>query len=115
VKVVLPSGVQDSQCGGKAYRAQVARSLFARQRIDGFAFDAEILFLARQAGYRIDEVPVTLEQRGLSSIDSLRDSPRMLFGVLQTRFTHAIGGYRTSADRRPDDQSTNEPAIYPQR
>jgi len=93
VRVVLPTGVEDTQCGGKAYRTEVARALFSRQRLDGFAFDAEVLFLAHRAGYRVAEVPVTLAQGGPTSIDFLRDGSRMLVDTVRIRLFAALGRY----------------------
>ena len=49
---------KDTQCGFKAFRLAPAREIFSRARIDGFAFDAEILLLARQRDLRVDELPV---------------------------------------------------------
>jgi dolichyl-phosphate beta-glucosyltransferase len=54
----LQVGVIDSQCGFKLFTARAATELFGAARIDGFAFDVEILFLAVRAGLRIREVPV---------------------------------------------------------
>lgn len=48
----------DTQCGFKFFRADVIRDLFARQKVDGYMFDVEILLLASKIGYRIDKVPV---------------------------------------------------------
>ena len=48
----------DTQCGFKFFRADVARNLFERQRVDGYMFDVEILILAKRAGYRISRQPV---------------------------------------------------------
>lgn len=91
VKLLVPTGLEDTQCGGKAYTAEAARWLFGRQRVDGFAFDAEVLFLARRAGYRIVEIPFALRQRRETSIDFLRESPRMLRDLFLIRW-HAIRG-----------------------
>src|SRR4051794_15840868 len=49
----LVPGVNDTQCGFKAFTAETARDLFSRGQIDGWAFDLEILALARRAGYAI--------------------------------------------------------------
>ena len=46
---VLLAAPRDTQCGLKAFRGDVARSLFARARVDGFAFDIEILHLVERA------------------------------------------------------------------
>lgn len=48
----------DTQCGFKLFRREVAQAVAARQRLDGFGFDVEILFIARSLGYKIEEVAV---------------------------------------------------------
>ncbi len=48
----------DTQCGFKAFRVDVCRPIFEAARIDGFAFDVELLYLAQRAGLRICEIPV---------------------------------------------------------
>jgi hypothetical protein len=50
--------VRDTQCGYKFFRGEVARELFARQRLDGYGFDVELLWLASALGYRIREVGI---------------------------------------------------------
>jgi glycosyltransferase involved in cell wall biosynthesis len=59
VKLLVLSGINDTQCGFKLFSARAADTLFASQRLDGFGFDVEILFLARRAGFDIREIPVT--------------------------------------------------------
>lgn len=93
VRAIVPTGIEDTQCGGKAYTARAARSLFSRQRLDGFAFDAEVLFIARRAGYRLVEVPVDLRQSGESSIGFMRESPRMLRDLFLIRWNAWLGRY----------------------
>ncbi len=57
--------VPDSQCGFKGFRREAGQDLFARQRITSIVFDAEIIHLARQRGYRVAVVPVQwTDQRG---------------------------------------------------
>ena len=48
----------DTQCGFKLFETRAAREIFERQRLDGFGFDVEALYIARQLGCRIVEVPV---------------------------------------------------------
>ncbi len=55
--LVLP-GVRDSQCGFKAFTEDAAVAVFEESRIPGWAFDVEILALAKRKGYRIKEMPV---------------------------------------------------------
>ena len=54
---MLP-GINDTQCGFKLFRGETAAALFPRMTLDSFAFDVELLFLARRAGLRIVEVGV---------------------------------------------------------
>lgn len=49
---------QDTQCGFKLFETAAAREIFGRQRLDGFGFDVEVLFIAKRLGYRVLEVPV---------------------------------------------------------
>jgi dolichyl-phosphate beta-glucosyltransferase len=59
VRVLAVPGLHDTQCGFKLFSARAATEVFSRARLDGFSFDVEALFLARRAGFRIDEIPVT--------------------------------------------------------
>lgn len=94
VRALVPTGLADTQCGGKVYRAVVAKALYERQRLDGFVFDAEVLYLARQGGYRIAEVPFTLVQERHTSIHLLKDALRMLRDLVRIRLNGARGLYR---------------------
>ncbi|HUQ16247.1 MAG TPA: glycosyltransferase [Candidatus Saccharimonadales bacterium] len=93
VHAVIPIDVQDTQCGGKMYTAEAAKDLFARSTLDGFAFDAEVLFLARRRGYRVTEVAFELHQEGPTTVAFLRDAPRMFRDLFRIRWNAARGGY----------------------
>jgi dolichyl-phosphate beta-glucosyltransferase len=56
---LLMPDVSDSQCPLKAFRYDAAQRLFRLQRIDTWAFDAELLFLAHRLGLRVEQIPVT--------------------------------------------------------
>lgn len=58
VRLLAVSGIRDTQCGFKLFRADAAREVFSRATVDRFAFDVEALLLARRLGYAIAEVPV---------------------------------------------------------
>jgi dolichyl-phosphate beta-glucosyltransferase len=94
VHLLVPVDVKDTQCGGKAYTAEAASALFPKSRLDGFAFDAEVLFLARRAGYRVKEIPFTLVQDRATSIDFVAQAPRMLRDLFRIRFNTIRGRYR---------------------
>jgi dolichyl-phosphate beta-glucosyltransferase len=94
VHLIVPVDVKDTQCGGKAYTAEAAKDLFARSRLDGFSFDAEVLFLARRAGYRVKEIPFTLIQDRVTSINFVYDAPKMLRDLVLIRVNAMLGRYR---------------------
>lgn len=78
-------GVADSQCGFKAFTGPAAERLFQALSTRGFAFDVELLLLARAAGYRIVEVPVNWADQSGSKVGVLRHGPGMLLEILKAR------------------------------
>jgi glycosyltransferase involved in cell wall biosynthesis len=58
VRALGLSSSKDTQCGFKAFRRKAAQEIFSRAHLDGFAFDAEVLLLADELGYRVDDLPV---------------------------------------------------------
>jgi dolichyl-phosphate beta-glucosyltransferase len=86
VQSLAVAGIEDSQCGFKAFRRDSARDIFARQRIDGFGFDVEVLFIARLRGYAIRVVPLRWEHKENSRVAAVRDTLLMLSDVLRVRF-----------------------------
>lgn len=94
--LLLP-GLRDTQCGFKGFRAEAAERLFARSRIEGFAFDLEVLYLARRLGMRLVEVPIRWRDDGESRIRVVQDGLQMLRDVLKIRALHQRDGW-TEAD-----------------
>jgi dolichyl-phosphate beta-glucosyltransferase len=93
VQALAVPGVEDSQCGFKAFRVDAAREIFTRQRIDGFGFDVEVLYLARRLGYAIRVVPLRWEHKQNSRVAPIRDTVGMLTDVLRVRFNDWRGAY----------------------
>jgi dolichyl-phosphate beta-glucosyltransferase len=79
-------GVKDTQCGFKFFQRRVALDLFGRQRIDGYMFDVEILYLAQKAGYRVQEVPVRWRDDGDSRLVLLGGNVRNGIDIFRIRF-----------------------------
>jgi glycosyltransferase involved in cell wall biosynthesis len=77
--------IADTQCGFKFFRRAAADDIFARQQIDGYMFDVEILYLASQAGYRIAQVPVRWRDDGDSRLELVRGNLRNLRDLLRIR------------------------------
>jgi dolichyl-phosphate beta-glucosyltransferase len=77
----------DTQCGFKLFRVAVTRALFEEQRIDGFAFDVEILLHARRRAVSVSEVPVRWSNDPQTRVDLLRASARMSFDLVRVAAT----------------------------
>jgi len=90
--LVLP-GLQDTQCGFKCIRAEVARDIFPYQTLTGWAFDVELLYIARHHGYGLVEIPIDWYFNADSKISVLRDSLRMFLDLLLIRRNARRGLY----------------------
>ena len=90
--LALP-GLQDTQCGFKCFTGQVAQAVFSRQTMTGWAFDVEVLFIARRLGYRIIEVPIPWFYNPESRIRLVRDSYRMAIDLLTIRWKGLLRQY----------------------
>ena len=78
--------VPDTQCGFKFFRQAVAKDLFARQRIDGYMFDVEILYLAQRSGYRLGQAPIRWRDDGDSRLQLVSGNLRNVRDILSIRF-----------------------------
>ena len=92
-RVMATPGIADTQCGFKVFRAAVAEKLFALQALDGFAFDAEILFLARRSGFSVAEVGIDWHYRSESKVRPIRDGWRTLRDLVIIRYRWFSGLY----------------------
>jgi len=95
VRVILPVGVVDTQCGFKLLRGPAGRELFQRLTIPGFCFDVELLVLAKRLGLRVTELPVTWENRAGSKVSMIRHLPRVARELLRIRWNLWQGAYRS--------------------
>ncbi|MBA3460184.1 MAG: glycosyltransferase family 2 protein [Deltaproteobacteria bacterium] len=89
----LVPGIRDTQCGFKAFTAEAARNLFASATIDGWAFDLEILALARRRGFAIEEVGVEWKDDNRSRINPLKDMWKVIREALIIRKNIKSGLY----------------------
>ena len=93
--LALPK-LHDTQCGFKCFRADVAEDIFQHQHIEGWAFDVELLFIARMRGYEIVELPIPWYYNDESKINVLRDSFHMFFDLIKIRQNARKGKYGAS-------------------
>lgn len=88
---------RDTQCGLKLFRREVAAELLDHQRIDGFAFDAELMVLAVRLGFEVGEVPVRWSHDPSTKVSMVRDSLAMSRDIvrivrrLRTGKLHSLG------------------------
>ena len=78
----LIPGIKDASCGAKLIKTDAAKQIFDKQHIKRFAFDVEILWLAKRMNYKIKEVGVVWYEIPGSKVRVSRDSAEMLFSVL---------------------------------
>lgn len=101
VKVLAIPGYEDTQCGFKCFRREVAWDILPYQTIDGWAFDVELLFIALRRGYRVEEIPVQWYYGESSRVSPVRDSINMIREVIRIRMNGASGRYERRATESP--------------
>ncbi len=97
IQLFAVPGIEDTQCGFKLFRGDVARALFSEARVDRFAWDVEILFLARRRGLAIAEIPVVWINSPESKVRFVRDAIQTLWDVLRIRWLHRNDQARVSS------------------
>jgi dolichyl-phosphate beta-glucosyltransferase len=88
VNLLAFEGIRDTQCGFKMFRRHAAAAIFSRQKLTGFAFDVEILFIARRLSFCIAEIPVNWVAQAGSKVSLVADSIKMLWDVSRIRWMH---------------------------
>lgn len=84
---------KDTQCGFKAFRREAAQSVFRLQRIEGFGFDPEILFIAKKLGWRLLETPVRWNHVEGSKVNPISSPIKVLLEVSTIRWNSLTGKY----------------------
>lgn len=85
VRLLVLTGIKDTQCGFKLFKSDVARIVFKEQQLSGFAFDVEVLLLARKHGYCIKEVPIRWINSPASRVSPYRDALKMFKDIVRLR------------------------------
>lgn len=96
-QLVLLGNFHDTQCGLKGFRGDIARAVFERTRINGFAFDVEIFLIAEQDQLSLTEIPVSVTNRAGSSVRIVGDTAELLVDLFRIRRWAGEGRYRPSA------------------
>ncbi len=101
VRKILGLPFADTQCGFKAYRRALLLPIFQCQRLHGFGFDVEILYLARKRGLRLRETPVLWSHAEGTKVRLWRDAGRMALDLLRIRMNEWLGRYASALKRCP--------------
>lgn len=99
IRLLALPGLHDTQCGFKCFHKSAADDLFHRQTMGGWSFDIEILYLARQAGYRIVEIPIPWYFNPESKLNVVRDAIRMGLDIFKIRSNDWRGRYNPGSSR----------------
>jgi dolichyl-phosphate beta-glucosyltransferase len=89
---ILP-GLNDTQCGFKCFSKQAAKDLFNHQTLPGWSFDIELLYIARQRGYKIQEIPIPWYYHQESKVNAVRDALKILMDIQTIRSNANQGIY----------------------
>ena len=93
IRLLILPGLNDTQCGFKCFRAPVAEELFRLQTLSGWAFDVELLYLARQRGYSIVELPIHWYFNPESKLNVFQDALKMGMDILTIHWNKLRGVY----------------------
>lgn len=88
VQLLVVKGIKDTQCGFKGFSKLAAEKIFSKAKIDGFAFDVELVFLAGKLNFKIAEIPVEWYNDERSKVNPITDSSRMFYEILKIRNLH---------------------------
>ncbi len=88
VRALMRANINDTQCGFKLLKGNIAREIFSKMKLNGFSFDVELLYLLSKAGYKIVEVPVVWINDARSKVNVFTDPIKMFFDLLRIKFMH---------------------------
>lgn len=94
IRLLAVKDLDDTQCGFKCFRREVALELFPLQTVNGWTFDVELLFIAQQRGYIIKEVAITWIYKAHSKVKPLRDLSKVIAEIFNIRWNALWGRYK---------------------
>jgi len=97
IRLLILPGLNDTQCGFKCFTASAAEQVFSRQRLMGWSFDIELLFIARRRGLSIREIPIRWRFDAETKLSAVQDALRMVRDIFQIHKNARHGLY----DRNP--------------
>ena len=93
VSIFVLRNIKDTQCGFKMFRKSLIKEVFSKQRLQGWAFDAELLFIAKKKGYKIKEIGIKWRNDEDTKLSLVKDSIKMALDVLKIRYNDLMDRY----------------------
>lgn len=93
IQLLILPGLNDTQCGFKCFSSKAAKDLFSYQTLPGWSFDIELLFIARQRGYTIKELPIPWYFHQESKVHAMRDALQILKDIQTIHQNSNLGRY----------------------
>lgn len=106
VRRLAVPGIHDTQCGFKCFGREAAQLIFPLQRIDGWGFDVELLYIAQRHSLPIVEVPINWYYQDDSRVRPIRDTVTMVMELMKIRRNGREGVY----DHNPPPWLTKRPS-----
>lgn len=97
VNLFIMADFKDTQCGFKLFKSKIAKKIVGMQKLNGFAFDVEMLFIAKKMKCKIKEVPVTWFGGKESKVHPIKDPLKMLIDILKIRLFSLRGSYKNES------------------
>ena len=93
IRTMAIPGLQDTQCGFKMFRDDVAEDLFEKQTLKNWSFDIELLYIAQMRGYKISEVPIPWYFKAETKLNPIKDAVQMAIDIISIRRNALLGVY----------------------
>jgi len=97
IQVLILPGLNDTQCGFKCFRADIAEKVFGLQTLPGWSFDIELLYIARRYGYHVQEIPIHWYHDAETKVRALPDAIRMFKDIFRIHANAWRGAYKNAS------------------
>jgi len=90
IKILLRLNFKDFQCGAKLFRPQVLEKILPNIKMKDWAFDVELLYLAKKNGFVLHEIPTTWYDQQDSKFNAIRSGSKMILSIIKLKLRHSL-------------------------